>query len=543
MGRHAEALGVLERGLALDPTHRDGWYNRGVALGKLGRHLDALLSYDKAVALDPGFGTGWRSHGNALVALKCYREALVSYETAEKCDPKLEGLAGAAVYARTMLCDWDGLGPAYAQIADGICQGEYVTHVGGILASPLDAALHRRCAESAVAARHPVCGPRPSLAPDRQGRRLRIGYVSGDLRNHPVGLQAIALMREHERHEFEVHAYSLVTAEGDACQDEIRRTADAFFDLSALDTMSAVSLVRSHALDIAVDLQGHTVHARMALFAAALAPLQVNYLCPGTSGASFLDYIIADGVVIPQDAHSAYSERVVTLPDSFFIADHAVQPLGTSPDRESEGLPAQGSVFACFSESYKITRPVFAAWMRLLRRIDDSILWLGQRSTGISADALRREMAACNVSPDRLVMARYADTRAGHLARLPLADLCLDTQCYNGHTTVADALWAGVPVVTVPGPAFCGRVASSILHAAGMSDLVARDLDEYEALAYHLGSDAALRACLRDRIGQARSTAALFDSRRTVRNVERAYRGMVERAWRGEAPSSFAVGG
>lgn len=541
MGRHAEALALFDRAIASGQEDRDTWYNRGVALGKLGRHLDALLSYDKAVALDQGFGQGWRSHGNALVALKCYRDSLVSYARAAECIPKPGGLPGAMAYAKTMLCDWEGLEATYSEIAVGIRRGEQVTHVGGILASSLDANLHRQCSEIAVALRHPTQGVRPTLAPYHPGRPIRIGYVSGDFRNHPVGYQAMALLRNHDRGEFQVHAYSLLAAAEDACQDEIRRTADAFFDLSDLDTGSAVSLVRSHGLDIAIDLQGHTLHSRMALFAQYLAPLQVNYLCPGTSGAPFLDYLLADDVAVPAENHRAYTERIASLPGSFFLADYSAMPVLPLASRESEGLPAKGTVFACFSDSYKITPDVFEAWMRLMLRVEGSVLWLGQRSTAESGDALRRRAAARGISPDRLVMARYASTRADHIARLPLADLCLDTQHYNGHTTVVDALWAGVPVVTVPGPAFCGRVASSILHAAGLDDLVARDLDEYATLAFRLATDPVLRDGFRARVVKARESSALFDTRRTVRNVEHAYRRMLERAWRGEPPESFAL--
>ncbi len=541
MGRHAEALALFEGAIAAGGADRDTWYNRGVALGKLGRPLDALISYDKAVALDGAFGPGWRSHGNALVALKCYSEALVSYARAAECHPKPEGVAGALAYARTMLCNWEGLDAAYREIAEGIRCGEHVTHVGGILASPLDADLHRRCAEIAVSSRHHGRGERPAPHGGYPGRRIRIGYVSGDFRNHPVGYQALALLREHDRRGYEVHVYSLHSAESDACQEEIRRAADAFHDLGVLDNASAVSLVRSHALDVAVDLQGHTVHSRMALFAQYLAPLQVNYLCPGTSGAPFLDYILADEVAIPPEHHGAFVERIVTLPGSFFIADYSAIPRAACPSRESEGLPPRGTVFACFSDSYKITPDIFEAWMRLLQRVEGSVLWLGQRSTPASGDALRRKAAVHGVSPDRLVMARYANTRTEHLARLSLADLCLDTRHYNGHTTVVDALWAGVPVVTVPGAAFCGRVAASILCASGLRDFVARDMDEYVALAHRLATDEDWRAAVRLRITRSRGSVALFDTPGTVRNVERAYRHMLERAWRGEPPESFVV--
>jgi predicted O-linked N-acetylglucosamine transferase (SPINDLY family) len=287
-------------------------------------------------------------------------------------------------------------------------------------------------------------------------------------------------------------------------------------------------------------LKGFTEHARPGVFAKRPAPIQVGYIgYPGTMGARYIDYLIADRVVIPQEQQAAYAEKVAYLPDSYQVNDLRRRMSEIVPTRESVGLPEGRFVFCCFNNCYKITPDVFDVWMRLLRAVDGSVLWLFEGNS-IAPDNLRREAARREVAAERLIFAGKAKTDE-HLARYRLADLFLDTHFYNAHTTASDALWAGLPVLTCSGTTFASRVAGSLLRAVGVPELITVSLEEYEALALKLAQDPSLLAALRQKLVRNRDGASLFDTIRTTRQIECAYTIMYERQHRGEAPEAFLV--
>ena len=294
-------------------------------------------------------------------------------------------------------------------------------------------------------------------------------------------------------------------------------------------------------VDIAVDRGGFTTNCRPRIFAARPAPIQVNYLgFPGTLGASFNDYVLADAIVLPLDQQPGYSERIVHLPNCYQVNDSKKPVPAETPARSEAGLPDQGLVFCCFNNNYKITPPVFDVWMRLLRQIEGSVLWLLSDSE-IAESNLRREARARGVDPGRVIFARRVSLEA-HLARHRLADLFLDTLPYNAHSTATDALWMGVPIVTCLGRSFAGRAAASQLRAIGTPELVTNSLEAYEELALHLATDPQARAELRAKIERNRLQYPLFDTDGYRRNLEAAYISMWDRWQRGEKPASFAVG-
>jgi predicted O-linked N-acetylglucosamine transferase (SPINDLY family) len=289
----------------------------------------------------------------------------------------------------------------------------------------------------------------------------------------------------------------------------------------------AHALISQHQLDIAIDLNGHTSGARTALFSNRVAPIQVNYLgYAGTSGATFFDYLIADPVVIPQSDHAFFTEKIAYLPDSFFPVDTSITDFGLLPSRESQGLPSSGFVYACFNNAYKIQPEIFRCWMHLLKSVENSILWL----TTPSNKAIKNLQAACEelgVDSSRLIFAKRETERRDHLSRLRLADLFLDTPHYNAHATCADALWAGVPVLTQVGSTFAGRVAASQLHALGMADCIAASSEAYTERAMELALNPALLQSLRGQLSQNSKTMPLFDSKLYVRNLEDLYREII----------------
>jgi predicted O-linked N-acetylglucosamine transferase (SPINDLY family) len=316
---------------------------------------------------------------------------------------------------------------------------------------------------------------------------------------------------------------------------------EKFHDVSASSDREVAAMLRDLEADIVVDLNGHTSGGRPGIFAFHPAPVQVNYLgYPGTSGADYMDYVIADSVVIPSGDESFYVEKVVRLPHSYLPYDNGRPATMQTPTRQDAGLPEKGFVFCAFNNSFKINPAMFDVWMRILGRIPESVLWL-RSSNGAMQRNLGREAEARGIAADRLVFAPRIPAVNGHLARHQLADLFLDTLPYNAHSTAADALWAGLPVLTCSGSAFAGRVAASLLRAAGLPDLITRNLDEYEAQACSLAVTPSVLAGIRSRLAANRTTCPLFDTDRYCRELESAYITMWERSRRGDAPASFSV--
>jgi len=315
---------------------------------------------------------------------------------------------------------------------------------------------------------------------------------------------------------------------------------DRFVDVRGATDPAVAQLLRDLDVDIAVDLMGHTAGGRAGIFAYRGAPVQVNYLgYPGTMGAPFIDYIIADPFLVPAGSERFYSEQVVRLPDCYQPNDTKRRIGERTPTRAELGLPARGLVFCSFNNSFKINPPMFDVWMRLLREVEGSVLWLLETS-GVVKGNLRREAEARGVSGERLLFAPRVALEE-HLARHRAADLFLDTLPYNAHTTASDALWAGLPVLTCAGRSFAARVAGSLVHAVGLPELVTASLAEYEALALALARGPARLAELRGRLERNRLTAPLFDIERYRRHLEAAYETMWERHLRGEAPQAFNV--
>jgi predicted O-linked N-acetylglucosamine transferase (SPINDLY family) len=358
-------------------------------------------------------------------------------------------------------------------------------------------------------------------------QKIRIGYFSSDFKQHPVGILMENILHLHDRTAFEFYGFFLNKKTLDPVEIAINRLFDSAHDLFGMTDKDAYALISQHQLDIAIDLNGHTSGARTALFSHRLAPIQVNYLgYAGTSGADFFDYLIADPVVIPQSDHAFFTEKIAYLPDSFFPVDTSITDFGDLPSRNSQSLPDNGFIFACFNNAYKIQPEIFRCWMHLLKSVENSVLWL----TTPSKKAIKNLQAACEdlgVDSSRLIFAKREAERKDHLSRLRLADLFLDTPHCNAHATCADALWAGVPVLTQVGSTFAGRVAASQLQALGMVDCIAASSEAYTEKAIELALNPGLLQSVRNRLSQNSKTMPLFDSKLYVRNLENVYHDIV----------------
>ncbi len=359
-------------------------------------------------------------------------------------------------------------------------------------------------------------------------RKITIGYFSCDFRNHSVSRLTAGLFEHHDRDAFTVFGFSYGGQHDDDYARRIARAMDRFTDVSSMSDQDVASLSRSLGVDIAVDLSGLTFNTRLGIFAHRAAPVQATYLgYPGTSGCSFIDCVIADEVVIPSGDAGFFSERPLHLPVSFQVNDSKRPPVDEPRSRSAYGLPEQGFVYCCFHNGYKVTPDAFAIWMRLLRRVDGSVLWLFANNATFVRN-LRQRAQESGVAPERLIFAEWADLRE-YVSRQQCADLALDTFYYNGGTTTSDALWAGLPVVTLKGTTFAGRMAASLLQAIGLPDLIAHTPGEYEELAFRLATERERLDSIKQRLVRNRTTSSLFDTAAFTRHVEAAYRTMVGR--------------
>jgi predicted O-linked N-acetylglucosamine transferase (SPINDLY family) len=371
--------------------------------------------------------------------------------------------------------------------------------------------------------------------------RIRVAYLSADFRDHAVAHLTAGLFEQHDRSRFEITGLSVGAAGGSAVERRVKDSFEHLLDVQGNNDPEIVELVRTAEIDILVDLIGHTEYAKLGVLARRASPIQAHYLgYAGTIGTGHIDYILADATVIPEADRAFYAEKVVWLPDSYLVTDNkrVISPL--IPTRQECGLPENAFVFCSFNNPYKIAPKTFQLWMRLLRAIPDSVLWLSQAHP-IGMTNLCREAERCGVPAERLIFAPKIAENSDHLARQRQADLFLDTLPYNAHTTASDALWAGLPIVTCLGDTFAGRVAASLLQAAGLTELVTTSLEDYEALALKLAREPSLLAAIKVKLARHRDTYPLFDTARFTRHIEAAYTTMWERHQSGQPPEAFAV--
>lgn len=539
--RYDEALASCDKAVSLMPDYVDAFNTRGVVLYEMRRFDEALTSYDQALAIKSDDAEVIKNRANLLARLKRFSEAVTAYNKATKHGPNQRYLDGLRLYAKMSICDWDGFEADCSHLKSAIASGNPASQPFTLLAVAAEPALQRKCAELYIADK---CSPAP--APLWRGeryahQRIRIAYVSADLREHPVAVLTAGLFECHDRSRFETIAVATGFDAQDRMSKRLKASFDQFYDAQTMSDREAAELIRDLEVDIAVDLNGFTEGSRLNIFASRPAPIQVNYLgYAGTMGRNYWDYIIADRFVIPEKQKGDYSEEIVYLPDSFMPSDSGRKISDRTPSRIDAGLPENGFVFCCFNNSYKITPDAFDIWMRLLRGVDGSVLWLSA-SSSTAMQNLRNEATKRGISSDRLIFAPRVESNEDHLARHRLADLFLDTFCYNAHATANDALWASVPILTCSGSAFANRVAGSLLNSIGLPEMITHSLEEYEALALKLARQPDFLAAIKQKLARQRETYPLFNTRRFTRHIEAAHQTMWERYQRGEPPQSFAV--
>ncbi len=527
----SEAVASYEKALQLNPNYPETWTNCGNAFFDLGRFEDALMAHERALALDPNYGEAWSNRGNALLELKRGEEAYESYQKAFSLKPAHPYLVGQFLAAKLTSCIWDDDHPTVAHMLDLVANHQVACLPFTLLQTPASLELQKHSAKIFIADRYLAINSKIiPFEKNSSNEKIRIGYFSSDFKDHPVGILVENLIRLHDHHRFEVYGFFLNQKSGDAVEGRLVDLFDKTFNLFGLNDPAAQELIVEQKLDIAIDLNGHTAGARTGLFARKIAPIQVNYLgYAGTSGADFYDYLIADAVAIPSEHHIHYTEKIAYLPHSFFPVDTSIAPeqFGDLPTRSSQGLPDTGFIFACFNNAYKINPPIFSIWMDLLKQVPGSVLWLSKASSKAMKN-LQREAQARGVDSSRLVFATRVPARVDHLSRLRLADLFLDTPNYNAHATAADALWAGVPVLTILGHTFAGRVAASQISALGLPELIVHSAEEYTAKALELAQHPEQLTQLKERLEKNRYQTPLFNTKQYVKDLEGLYESLLK---------------
>jgi protein O-GlcNAc transferase len=564
--RLSKAIESYDRAIALDPSYVLAHTHKAAALEDQGKLEEALTSYDNSlrIAATPD---AWWGRSTVLQLMRRFDEALLALKQAHALEPSRPYLQGEILHLKQQIGDWGNFAQDCELVLKSVDKGLRAIVPGRILSLPSNPEQQQRAAEIFVRDKFPAQPPPPrhvlsspgltgrsgnhrpevldclkpgndtgragqdrvATAPSAAKRKIAVGYFSCDFHNHPLSQLTAGMFEQHDRDDFTVFGFSYGPQRDDEYARRIAQAMDRFIDVSSMSDQDVASLSRSLGIDIAVDLTGLTSNTRLGIFTHRVAPVQATYMgYPGTTGCSFFDYVIADEVVIPSEEARFFSERPVHLPGSYYVHDSKRPPVEDPRCRSAYGLPEQGFVYCCFNNNYKVTPDVFAIWMRLLRRVEGSVLWLLANNPTFVTN-LRRRAQESGVAPERLVFAERAELRE-YLSRQRCADLALDTFYYNGHTTTSDALWAGLPVVTRKGTTFAGRVAASLLQAIGLPDLITHAAEEYEELAFRLATERELLDSIKQRLVRNLATSSLFDTAVFARHLEAAYRTMVGRS-------------
>lgn len=538
--RYPESLVACDEAVALKPDLPESQFNRGNAQLALKQLADAIASFDRAIALRPDYGKAHASRGLALVETLDYASALPSFDKAIALRAELDQVWPQRLLARLNLCDWAGIEAQIAEFLQRVLEGKTSAGPLTVLSVTDSPGLQRMAAANHVKGRQLPTREAATVNAPEAGRRLRIAYFSMDFRAHAVSYLTAQLYELHDRTRFEVFAFSYGPDSQDETRQRLERAFDHFIDVRDKTDLEVADLARSQQIDIAVDLAGLTGEARTGIFALRAAPVQVNYIgFPGTMAAPYIDYIIGDDTLIPARLADAYTEKIAWLP-SFQANDRRRPAAHRVVARGELGLPDEGFVYCCFHRSNKLLPQMWDSWCRILARVPESTLLLHAIHPRTQAN-LRHEAQARGIAATRLVFAGAAP-QAEYLARLRTADLLLDTFPFNGGTTVSDALWVGLPVLTRAGEAYASRMGASLLQAARLPELVTTSQQAYEDLAVQLALQPARLRALRERLQRDQLTVPLFDSAAFTRNLEAAFERMHEQGAAGRPPQHIRIG-
>jgi predicted O-linked N-acetylglucosamine transferase (SPINDLY family) len=511
----------------------------GIALKEQNKLEEAIEAYKKAIAIKPDYADAYNNMGTALQEQNKLEETIDAYSKALAIDPNHEDARTQKLHQQTLICNWDGIAKDINLIPE---LGTSEKDVFPFILVSLEDAPERHLIRSEIYAKANFSQKTlsPKARPSKRPKRIRIGYFSTDFKEHPVAYLIAKVLEQHNRNQFEVFGYSLYGDKKNEMRQRLEKSFDSFTDVQSMSDRDIALQARQDEIDIAVNLNGYTGRARTGVFAYRAAPIQINYLgYPGTMGSNFMDYIIADKFLIPSESQKYFNEKKLYLPNTYLPTDNSRELSKKKLTRSDMGLPDDAFVFCCFNNNYKISPNEFDIWMRLLTKVENSVLWLRQ-SNQFSIINMKKEAQKRNVDPSRLVFAGKVPMDE-HLARQRLADLFVDTFVFNAHTTAADALWAGLPVVTKAGLGFAARVAGSLLNAVGLPELVTETEQDYEVLILELATNPTKLAEIKKKLATNRLTQPLFNTELYTKHLENGYKQAYQNYFDGKLPQTIIV--
>ena len=538
-GLFKEAEKYLSEAIAIDGGVPPCLHNYGILLCKLGRFDEAINIFKRAIRLAPNHAPIYSDCGNAFSKLKRHEESATAFAKALEINPQFPFAKGLLLHQKMQLCDWVKIDDLIAQIDRDLAVGKQSADPFGWQGVAKSERSLQLCAELYNRNRFPA-DIKPIVRRLENNQKIRIGYLSGEFRDQATSHLLVGVLENHDKSRFQIYAIDSGWDDRSKVRSRIVDSVHCVINIKELSTSQAMNAIREEQIDLLINLNGYFGEEKTELFAQKAAPMQINYLgFPGTLGADYIDYIIADQCIIPRNHREFYTEKVVYLPNCYQANDREKEIGSRIFSRLECGLPEKGFVFCCFNNNYKIMPEIFDCWMRILLQIDGSVLWLIDDNE-VAARNLRKEAVARGVNVERLVFAKRIPL-PDHLARHRLADLFLDTLPYNAHTTASDALWAGLPVLTCLGETFAGRVAASLLNAIRLPELITTSLEAYERMAVDLAMQPKKLAIIKHKLADNRLTTPLFDTKLFTKHIEAAYTTMYERHQAGVAPDHIVV--
>ena len=522
------ALKSYDKAININPNYADAYYNKAIVLQHSKKIEDSINNYDKAIKINPNHSLAYNNRGFALQQLKQFDESLKSYQKAYKINPNFNFLLGKIIHTKSLLCNWDSYSEDLNTLENKLINNKISCFPFATLSLFDLPSLQKKTAEIWVKEKFTKKNNFKKISKFKPNKKIKLGYYSADFHSHATSLLIAYLLELHDKSKFELIAFSFGPDKNDEMRKRVSSSFDHFFDVRLKTDDEIVNISRDFKIDIAIDLKGITTDERFGIFVNRCAPIQVSYLgYPGTSGANFIDYIIADKILIPKENQKNFSEKIIYMPNSYQPNDFTKKISNKIFTRKELGLPENGFIFCCFNKNYKITPNIFDVWMRLLKKIDGSVLWLIEDSD-LGSKNLKKEAKKRGVEPNRIVFAKRMAVPE-HLARHKIANIFIDTFPYTAHTTCSDALWSGLPVITKIGQSFASRVGGSLLSAVGLKELITKTEKEYENLAIKVATSPEFLKKIKNKLEKNRITEPLFNTKLYTIKIESAFKKIYER--------------
>ena len=536
-----EAILDFEKVIQLKPDYYESFNGKGIALQELKRYEEALICFDHAIQLDPNDYRSYANKGNILLDLNRFEEALFCFEKAIYFEPDSNNfIYGSYLRTKSLICDWENFDLELDTLLNKIEKKERATVPFPILCLIDDPKIHKKAAEIFVETEYPLKDLLIRIRKNHAHQKIRLGYFSADFHLHATMLLMIELFELHDKEKFELYAFSFGPKTSDPFQSRVIAIFDTFIDVRFKSDIEVVEISRSLGIDIAIDLKGFTQDCRMGIFSNRAAPIQINFLgYPGTLAASYIDYLIADSILIDISNREYFSEKIIYLPNSYQVNSSKLCLSNKSFTKKELGIPEDNFVFCSFNSCYKITPTIFNSWMRILNRVKNSTLLILLENEKAKAN-LNKEAMTMGVESSRLVFVGKLPVEE-HLRRIQIADLFLDTFPYNAHTTASDSLRMGVPILTRKGNSFVSRVAASLLSSLDLGELITSNQQEYESVAIELSTNNEKFMEIKNKLLNNLKTSSLFNSKLFTHHIESAYKEIYNRYLNGLLPEDLHI--